>query len=156
MKRSLLSGETVTKAIYNAGFSSRSRFYENGSYRFGMSPGVLRRGGVGMRIRYTIVNCPVEKLLVGGTEFGICAVCIRESDRTVERALSEQYPSAIRERSEESMREWVERIPFWRGNQSQPSTRHTSNHISIARLERDQIDPIRRYRLLQQNRACHR
>ena len=110
MKRSLLSGETVTKAIYSAGFRSRSRFYENGAYRFGMSPGVLRRGGVGMRIRYTIVNCPLGKLLVGGTEFGICAVCIGESDRAVERALSEQYPSAIRERTEESMREWVEQI----------------------------------------------
>ncbi|HXZ89715.1 MAG TPA: methylated-DNA--[protein]-cysteine S-methyltransferase, partial [Candidatus Dormibacteraeota bacterium] len=110
MKRSLLNGETVTKAIYTAGFSSRSRFYENGSYRFGMSPGVLRRGGLGMRIRYTIVNCSLGKLLVAGTEFGICAVCIGDSDSAVERALSEQYPSAIHQRSEESMREWVQQI----------------------------------------------
>jgi len=107
MKRALLKGETVTKAIYGAGFSSKSRFYENGSYRFGMSPGVLRRGGAGMRIRYTIVDCPLGKLLVAGTEFGICAVCMADSDTAAEIALSEQYPSAHLQRSDESMREWL-------------------------------------------------
>jgi len=107
MKHSLLNGQTVTKAIYSAGFSSKSRFYENGSYRFGMSPGVLRRGGAGMRIRYTIVDCALGKLLIGGTEFGICAVCMADSDKAVERALSEQYPSAIIQRNDESIREWV-------------------------------------------------
>jgi AraC family transcriptional regulator of adaptative response/methylated-DNA-[protein]-cysteine methyltransferase len=110
MKRSLLNGETVTKAIYGAGFSSRSRFYENGSYRFGMSPGVLRRGGAGIRIRYTIVDCVLGKLLVGGTEFGVCAVCMANSDGAVERALSEQYPNAILQRNDESMSEWVIQI----------------------------------------------
>jgi len=107
MKRSLLDGETVTKAIYRAGFSSKSRFYENGSYRFGMSPGVLRRGGAGMRVRYGIVDCRLGKVLVGGTEFGICAVCMGDSDQTVESALSEQYPSASLQRNDESMREWM-------------------------------------------------
>ncbi|HXX72723.1 MAG TPA: bifunctional DNA-binding transcriptional regulator/O6-methylguanine-DNA methyltransferase Ada [Candidatus Acidoferrales bacterium] len=110
MKRSLMKGETVTKAIYSAGFSSKSRFYEKGSYRFGMSPGVLRRGGAGMRIRYTIASCPLGRLLVAGTEFGICAVCMADSEGTVERALSEQYPSAILQRNDESMREWVAEI----------------------------------------------
>ena len=110
MKRSLLDGETVTKAIYRAGFSSKSRFYENGSYRFGMSPGVLRRGGEGMQIRYGIVDCRLGKMLVGGTEFGICAVCMGDSDKAVERALSEQYPSASLQRSDESMHEWIVHI----------------------------------------------
>jgi len=110
MKRSLLKGETVTKAIYHAGFSSKSRFYENGSYRFGMSPGSLRRGGAGMRVRYTIVECSLGRLLVAGTEFGICAVCMGDSDPIVERALSEQYPSAKLHRNDESMRQWVAEI----------------------------------------------
>jgi len=110
MKRSLLNGETVTKAIYRAGFSSRSRFYENGAYRFGMSPGVVRRGGAGMRIRYGIADCRLGKVLVGGTEFGICAVCMGDSDKVVESALSEQYPSAKLQRNDESMRESMRQI----------------------------------------------
>jgi AraC family transcriptional regulator of adaptative response/methylated-DNA-[protein]-cysteine methyltransferase len=110
MKQSLLNGETVTKSIYRAGFSSRSRFYENGSYGFGMSPGAVRRGGAGMSIRYGIVDSRLGKVLVGGTEFGICAVCMGDSEKAVESALSEQYPSASLYRNDELMRESLTRI----------------------------------------------
>jgi AraC family transcriptional regulator of adaptative response/methylated-DNA-[protein]-cysteine methyltransferase len=110
MKTALLKGETVNKAIYRAGFSSRSRFYENGSHKLGMSAGVMRRGGEGAKITYTVVNSSLGKLLVGGTEFGVCAICIADSDAVVERALSEQYPSAELRRDDESHHQWVEQI----------------------------------------------
>jgi len=60
-----------------------------------------------MLVRYTIVDCPLGRLLVAGTEFGVCAVCMADSDRAAERVLSEQYPAADLQRSDESMREWV-------------------------------------------------
>jgi len=110
MKRSLLNGDTVTKAIYRAGFSSRSRFYEYGSRRFGMTPGEVRRGGAGMQIRYGISDSRLGRLLVGGTEFGICAVCMGNSDKEVENALSEQYPNANLQRNDESLRESITQI----------------------------------------------
>jgi len=110
MKQSLLRGETVTRAIYSAGFSSRSRFYENGSHKLGMSPGVLRRGGAGMRISYTIIGSPLGRLLVARTEFGICAVCFGDSDEKVKTALSEQYPSADLQRNDEVLAESVSKI----------------------------------------------
>jgi len=107
MKRSPRNGETVTKALYKAGFSSRSRLYEKVPNRFGMSPGAFRRGGVGLRIEYTIVDCPLGRLLIGATERGICAVCMGDSDTTVKAALSEDYPSAELHRNDESMLKWV-------------------------------------------------
>lgn len=110
MKRSLLNGETVTRAIYSAGFSSRSRFYENGSYKFGMHPGALRRGGAGVRISYTIISSPLGRVLVGGTKFGICAVCMGDSDEKVERALCEEYPSADLHRNDEALGGWASRV----------------------------------------------
>jgi len=110
MKRSLVNGETVTRAIYNAGFSSRSRFYESGSHRFGMSPGILRRGGAGVRISYTIVSCPLGRLLVAGTTLGICSVCIGDSDTSIERALAEEYPAARIERDDQALSKWVGQI----------------------------------------------
>jgi AraC family transcriptional regulator of adaptative response/methylated-DNA-[protein]-cysteine methyltransferase len=110
MRHSLLRGETVSKAIYGAGFSSRSRFYENGSYKFGMSPGVLRRGGAGMRISYTIISSPLGRVLVGCTRFGICAVCMGDSDEKVRGALSEEYPSADLQRDDAALAEWVSQI----------------------------------------------
>ena len=107
MKCSLINGETVTRALYSAGFSSRSRFYEKGSFRFGMSPGVVRRGGRGIRISYTIVNSSLGRLLVGATRLGICAVCIGDSDAAVENALSEEYPSASLLRDDQALHAFV-------------------------------------------------
>lgn len=107
MKRSLRNGETVTKSLYRAGFSSRSRLYGKVPNRFGMSPGTFRRGGLGLRIEYTIMDCPLGRLLVGATGRGICAVCMGDSDAAVEAALFEDYPSAEIYRSDEGMRRWV-------------------------------------------------
>jgi AraC family transcriptional regulator of adaptative response/methylated-DNA-[protein]-cysteine methyltransferase len=107
MKHLLRNGETVTKALYGAGFSSRSRLYEKVPHQFGVSPGALRRGGLGLRIDYTIVDCPLGRLLVGATKRGICAVCMGATDSAVKAALSEEYPSADLRRNDEGMHKWI-------------------------------------------------
>ena len=45
--RRLRTAETVTEAIYDAGFNSSSRFYETAAARLGMTPSAVRRGGAG-------------------------------------------------------------------------------------------------------------
>ena len=107
MKRFLRSGETVNNSLYNAGFSSRSRVYENVPGGFGVNPGEFRRGGEGLQIRYGIIDSPLGRLLVAATERGVCGVCIGDSDSFVERSLSEDYPSAILYRSDQGMKEWT-------------------------------------------------
>ncbi len=107
MKNSLRNGQTVTKALYGAGFSSRSRLYETTPIRFGISPGLIRRGGLGMRIEYTTVKIPLGRLLVGVTQRGVCAVCMGSSDAAVEAALAEDYPLAELHRDNVGMRKWV-------------------------------------------------
>ncbi|GAC1365080.1 MAG: hypothetical protein NVSMB38_45920 [Ktedonobacteraceae bacterium] len=49
-------------------------------------------------IRYTIVNCPLGRLLVATTERGICAVELGDTDATLETALHKEYPAAIVQR----------------------------------------------------------
>jgi AraC family transcriptional regulator of adaptative response/methylated-DNA-[protein]-cysteine methyltransferase len=107
MKRFLRNGETVNNSLYNAGFSSRSRVYENVPGGFGVSPGEFRRGGEGLRIRYSIIDSPLGRLLVAATEKGVCGVCIGDSDAFVERSLAEDYPSAILHRRDEELKEWT-------------------------------------------------
>jgi len=107
MKRFLRSGETVNNSLYNAGFSSRSRVYENVPGGFGVNPGEFRRGGVGLRIRYSIIDSPLGRLLVAATERGVCGVCIGDSDSFVERSLAEDYPAATLYRSDEGIEEWT-------------------------------------------------
>jgi len=87
-------GETVTRALYEAGYGSSSRLYEGASTRIGMTPGAYLRGGKGIHISFTIVNCPLGRLLVGATAKGICVVSIGKSDESLEAALVSEYPAA--------------------------------------------------------------
>jgi len=107
MKRFLRNGETVNDSLYNAGFSSRSRVYEDVPGGFGVNPGEFRRGGEGLRIRYSIINSPLGRLLVAWTQGGVCGVCIGDSDAFVESSLAEDYPSATLHRSDDEMKEWT-------------------------------------------------
>src|SRR5712692_5471606 len=119
MKRFLRNGETVNTSLYNAGFSSRSRVYENVPGGFGVNPGEFRRGGEGLRIRYSIIDSPLGRLLVAATEKGVCAVCMGDSDRTVETVLAEDYPSAKLHRNDEGMKEWAGAfVKYFAGNSS--------------------------------------
>src|SRR5881396_2467790 len=74
VKRRLQEGEAVTGAMLDAGYGSSSRFYERAARKLGMPPATYRRGGLGMSIRYAIVDSPLGRLLVGATPRGVCAV----------------------------------------------------------------------------------
>jgi AraC family transcriptional regulator of adaptative response/methylated-DNA-[protein]-cysteine methyltransferase len=107
LKMRLREGDDVTTALYEAGYGSSSRLYEKAPASLGMTPGIYRRGGKGMSIRYTIVDCPLGRLLVGATGRGICAVSLGDSDAELESALFEDYPAAEIGRDEEGLGEWV-------------------------------------------------
>src|SRR5207244_6756839 len=93
-KVQLKEGESVTNALYDVGYGSSSRLYERAPSQLGMTPTTYRRGGLGMHINYTIVDCPLGRLLVAATEKGICAVSMGNSDTTLEAALFKEYPAA--------------------------------------------------------------
>lgn len=70
--------DSVTGAIYGAGYSAPSRFYENGARRLGMTPGAWRRGGAGATIRWTIADTSLGKLMIAATDKGLCRVAFDE------------------------------------------------------------------------------
>lgn len=108
VRRSLREGETVTDALYGAGFTSRGKLYERSPGHLGVSPGLFRRGGEGLSIHYTIVDSPIGRLLLGATGRGLCAVCVGASDQAVEAALREDYFAADLFRNDHQMKTWAE------------------------------------------------
>jgi AraC family transcriptional regulator, regulatory protein of adaptative response / methylated-DNA-[protein]-cysteine methyltransferase len=122
VKQSLRRGETVTDALYAAGFTSRGRLYEKSSSQLGVNPGTFRRGGEGLSIHYTIVDSPIGRLLLGATGKGICAVCIGASDEAVESALKEDYYAAVLYRNDRQMRNWAEEFSKYFDGQEFPKT----------------------------------
>lgn len=80
----------VTQAIYEAGYSAPSRFYEGGARRLGMTPSAWKRGGAGATIRWTVADTSLGPLLVAATDKGLCRVSFDED----EVALRQRFPKA--------------------------------------------------------------
>lgn len=82
----LTKESNVTEAIYEAGYSAPSRFYENAGARLGMSPSVWQRGGLGVTIRWVIAETSLGPLLIAATDKGLCRVAFDEgADHLVRR-----------------------------------------------------------------------
>ncbi len=94
---------TVTEAIYDAGFESPSRFYADSAGRLGMTPSAWRGGGVGVTIRYALVDTVLGKMLLAATERGICRLSFDED----ESELCRRFPNAAIERDAGQMAELI-------------------------------------------------
>jgi AraC family transcriptional regulator of adaptative response/methylated-DNA-[protein]-cysteine methyltransferase len=98
LKRGLRGGQSVTHALYEAGYGSPSRIYEDGAARLGMPPLAYGRGGEGLDIRWSLVDTVLGQALVAATGRGICAVSLGDDAAALERELREEFPRATLQR----------------------------------------------------------
>ncbi|MFO1254172.1 MAG: methylated-DNA--[protein]-cysteine S-methyltransferase [Sphingomonadaceae bacterium] len=86
-----LSGEErVTDAIYAAGYSAPSRFYEANRGRLGMAPSAWVGGGKGVTIHWAVVPTSLGSMLVAATAKGVCRLSFNEG----REALEARFPKA--------------------------------------------------------------
>ena len=85
----LSAGESVTDAIYEAGYSAPSRFYA-ASERLGMTPSAWKEGGKGVTIRWAVLATSLGDMLVAATDKGVCRLSFGEG----REALEERFPHA--------------------------------------------------------------
>lgn len=86
-----LTGEgSVTEAIYAAGYSGPSRFYEATQGRLGMAPSAWANGGKGATIHWAVVSTSLGPMLVAATEKGVCRLSFGER----REALEMRFPNA--------------------------------------------------------------
>jgi AraC family transcriptional regulator of adaptative response/methylated-DNA-[protein]-cysteine methyltransferase len=110
LRTSLRDGRDVTTAIYEAGYGSPSRVYEAAPTGKGMSLSNYRRGGIGMRIGYSILSSPVGEVLVATTDQGVCSVKIGNSETTLVGDLRREYPAADIQANAKPHAEWIKAI----------------------------------------------
>ncbi len=103
-------GESITTALYDSGFNSSSRLYENAGEELGMTPATYRKGGSGVEIKYTITDSKLGRLLVAVTERGVCSVAMGDIDSQLESALRDEFPEANLVRAENSLKDTVKHI----------------------------------------------
>ncbi len=93
-KAALKNGDSVTEALYGAGYGSSSRVYENSDKVLGMTPATYRKGGAGARIAYAVADSDLGRVLVGATHKGIAAVYVGDSAPDLADALHRDFPAA--------------------------------------------------------------
>ena len=85
---------TVTRAIYDSGYNSSARFYEDSQDVLGMTPTSYRAGGANTEIRFAIGECSLGSILVARSEQGVCAILLGDDPEALARELQERFPRA--------------------------------------------------------------
>lgn len=82
---------SVTEAIYDAGFNSSGRFYEQSDGMLGMTPTDYRAGGANRDIHFAIGECSLGAILVARSERGVCAILMGDDADALVRDLQDQF-----------------------------------------------------------------
>ena len=94
VKSELDRSNTVTDAIYGAGYNSNGRFYEQSNDVLGMTPTTYRAGGANTEIRFAIGECSLGSILVAASERGVCSILIGDDPDALARDLQDRFPRA--------------------------------------------------------------
>ena len=107
LKRNLQAGDSVTRAMYDAGYGSSSRLYEKTASQLGMTPDKYRRGAIAASIRYACADSPLGRMLIAATDRGVCAIQFARSDGELLEGLKREFPFAVRKPDAGGLKEWV-------------------------------------------------
>jgi len=94
VRAGLDAGASVTNAIYDAGYNSNSRFYEQSTRLLGMTPSAYRAGGADTAIRFAVGECSLGSILVAASDRGICSILIGDDPDALVREFQDQFPRA--------------------------------------------------------------
>ncbi|MDQ8728620.1 bifunctional DNA-binding transcriptional regulator/O6-methylguanine-DNA methyltransferase Ada [Bradyrhizobium sp. LHD-71] len=94
LRRGLVRRNTVTEAIYDAGFSSSGRFYEKSNWMLGMTPTQYRSGGCNEEIRFAIGQSSLGAILVASSRKGVASILLGDDPEALIRNLQDRFPNA--------------------------------------------------------------
>jgi len=109
-KALMRAGKSITDALYETGYGSSSRVYERSNAQLGMTPATYRKGGMGMKLAYTIAESPLGKVLVAATGRGVSAIYLGDEETRLVAELREEYPRAEIAAASNGFERWVKEV----------------------------------------------
>lgn len=94
IRNRLASAGNVTEAIYEAGFNSSGRFYEQSTNILGMTPSRYRAGGAGEDIKFAVGQSSLGAVLVASSQKGVAAILLGDNPDKLVRDLQDRFPNA--------------------------------------------------------------
>ncbi|MGD0681436.1 MAG: methylated-DNA--[protein]-cysteine S-methyltransferase [Terracidiphilus sp.] len=134
LRSALKQGESVTNAIYNAGFGSSSRGYDGA--QLGMTPARFAKGGQGEQIGWCCARTPFGWVIVGATQRGLCWLSLAGTKDEVEASLREEFPLATLKR-DSMLATMVEAALQTVGGQSSSSIKLTPPQVTASQVPLD-------------------
>lgn len=94
LRDTLGRADSVTNAIYDAGYNSSSRFYGEADRVLGMTATRYRAGGPKTEIRFAVGQCSLGAILVASSARGVCAISLGDDPERLVRELQDRFPQA--------------------------------------------------------------
>jgi len=94
IRKQLKRSNTVTDAIFHAGFQSSNQFYAKSKEILGMTPQRYRTGGSGEEIRFAVAGSSLGPVLVAQSGKGVCAIRFGDDPGALVRELQDHFPKA--------------------------------------------------------------
>src|ERR1700674_1632829 len=76
VRQGLECGNSVTEAIYDAGFNSSRRFYEKSTNMLGMTPTQYRSAGANEEIHFAVGETSLVAILVASSKKGVASILL--------------------------------------------------------------------------------
>ncbi len=95
VRQGLDSGNTVTEAIYDAGFNSSGRFYEKSTNMLGMTPSQYRAGGTNEEIKFAVGQTSLGAILVASSKKGVASILLGDDPDELIHNLQDRFPKAL-------------------------------------------------------------
>lgn len=110
VQAALATSETVTEAIYDAGYNSGGRFYADAPKVLGMTPTRWRAGGADTELRFAVGQCALGAILVARSDVGLCAILLGDDPDALTRELQDRFPRARLVGGDAAFEQWVARV----------------------------------------------
>ena len=110
LRAALGEAETVTAALYDAGFGSAGRFYAGSHASLGMTPTRFRAGGPGETIRFATGQSSLGGVLVAATDKGICAIMLGDDRDVLVGEVQRQFRKATLIAGDTDFDRWVAQV----------------------------------------------
>ena len=105
----LRAGESVTGAMYEAGYGSSHALYRSASQELGMKPKIYQAGGRGERVNYALFSTSLGRMLLAATDKGVCALRFGE-DEVLVKELKAEFPKADLQHDTDALAPHVEEV----------------------------------------------
>lgn len=110
LRDALGRSDTVTAAIYDAGYNAQSRFYEESGRVLGMTPTAYRAGGADTDIRFAVGASSLGAILVARSDRGVCAILLGEDPDRLARDLQDRFPRERLIGGDAEFERWVAQV----------------------------------------------